>query len=223
MDHNRFWNQGIRILGLGFFLSGCLSKSPVYVEKPVKDLYQSAKELMDKKSYEKAANAFEEVERQHPYADCTSQAQLLSAYCAFKAQKFPRAIAALDVFIEVNPGSASIPYAYYLRALSYYNDMLGLSKDKQSAQMALEAFKEVLRRFPTSEYAHDAKVKQDFISEHLACHDFLVAKGYLFCHRYVSAWISFARLMDWTKPWPCCNTIFQKTFGQIGPVPWLKK
>ena len=199
VDNKQFWSNGFFMLCFGLVLSGCASKSPIYQEKPIKDLYQTAKGLMDKKSYEQAANAFDEVERQHPYSDCTSQAQLLSAYCAFKAQKFSRAIATLDVFIELHPGSASIPYAYYLRALSYYNDMLGLTKDKQLAESALEAFKEVLRRFPTSEYAHDAKIKQEFISEHLACHSMLVAKSSLFDQRHVAAWIQFSRLME---QWP---------------------
>jgi outer membrane protein assembly factor BamD len=199
VDNRQFWNNGFFMLCFGLLLSGCASKTPVYEEKAIKDLYQKAKELMDKKSYENAANAFDEVERQHPYSDRTSQAQLLSAYCAFKAQKFPRAIASLDVFIELHPGSASIPYAYYLRALSYYNDMLGLTKDKQLAESALAAFKEVLSRFPTSEYAHDAKIKEEFISEHLACHSMLVAKSSLFDQRHVAAWIQFSRLME---QWP---------------------
>jgi len=199
VDNKQFCNTVFLMLCFGMVLSGCASKTPVYDEKPIKDLYQRAKELMEKKSYERAADAFDEVERQHPYSDSASQAQLLSAYCAFKAQKFPRAIASLDVFIDLHPGSASISYAYYLRALSYYNDMLGLTKDKQLAESALAAFKEVLRRFPTSEYAHDAKIKEEFISEHLACHSMLAAKSSLFDNRHVAAWIQFSRLMD---RWP---------------------
>lgn len=222
MDRKQFWNNGFVVLCFGIILSGCSSKNPIYVESPLKEQYQKAKDLMAKKSYENAANAFDEVERQHPYADCTSQAQLLSAYCAFKAEKFPRAISTLDVFIELHPGSASIPYAYYLRALSYYKDMPGLTKDKQIAESALEAFKEVLRRFPTSEYAHDAKVKKEFISEHLACQDMFVAKGYLFDSRYVAAWIHFSRLMDrWPQSVLMPEVLYRLTEAQValGMIP----
>jgi outer membrane protein assembly factor BamD len=195
VKNKKFW----KILCTAVLLSGCGSNNSVYVEKPVQDLYQSAMQLMKGRDYQKAADAFDEVDRQHPYSDCASKAQLLSGFCAFKAQKFPRAIATLDVFIDLHPGSASIAYAYYLRAMCYYTDMLGLTKDKENAQLALEAFREILRRFPTSEYAHDARIRQDFICEHLASHDMLVAKQYLFDQRYVAAWIRFGALLT---AWP---------------------
>lgn len=188
------------IVGAMALLPGCGSQSPVYTTKPAKDLYKIAMQYMAKKQYEKAADAFDEVDRQHPYSDCASKAQLLSGFCAYKAEKFPRAIATLDVFIDLHPASPSIAYAYYLRAMSYYTDLLGLTKDKETAQLALEAFKEILRRFPTSVYAHDAKIKQDFMCEHLASHDMLVAKQYLFDKRYVAAWIRFGSLIeDWPR------------------------
>jgi len=185
---------------VGLVLSGCGSHNPTYVEKPVKVLYATAMKLLAEKSYEKAADTFDELDRQHPYSDCAIKAQLFSGFCAFKAEKFARAILTLDVFIDLHPGSEFIAYAYYLRALSYYTDMLGLTKDKETAQLALEAFKEILRRFPKTEYAHDARIKQEFICEHLASHDMLVAKQHLLDKRYVAAWVRFSALIaDWPR------------------------
>ena len=89
------------ILLVMVMLSACTSQDPLYVERPLKEIYSKANDAMTKENYEKAADLFDEVERQYPYSDSASKAQLLSAYCAFKGQKFERAIASLDTFLVV--------------------------------------------------------------------------------------------------------------------------
>ncbi len=181
------------------FLSGCGQNGPTYVEKPPKTLYATAMKLMKAKAYEKAADAFDELDRQHPYSDCASKAQLLSGVCAFQAKQFSRAIATLDVFINLHPMSPSIDYAYYLRAMAYYKGILDLKRDGETAQLAMEAFKEVIARFPNTSYAKDARIRQGFVADYLTSRDMVLAKQYLTERRYVAAWISFAALAE---AWP---------------------
>ena len=196
MQKMSFW----KILCIATLLSGCAGNTHIYKEKPLKELHDSAMKFMKEKRYIKAADLYDEVDRQHPYSDFATQAQLLSGFCAFKAGKYSRAIATLDVFIDLHPASPSIAYAYYLRAMAYYMDMMGLKRDQENAQLALQGFKEILKRFPTTEYAHDARIKIDFICEHLASHDMMVAKQYLLDKRYVSAWMSLSGfLTDWPR------------------------
>jgi outer membrane protein assembly factor BamD len=188
----------IILMGIAL-LSGCGGKDSAYVEKPPKVLYSTAMRLMKTRAYEKAADAFDELERQHPYSDYASKAQLLAGVCAFQGKNFARAIATLDVFIDLHPMSPSIAYAYYLRAMAHYKSMLGLKRDSEMAQLGLEAFKEVIRRFPKTDYAKDARIRARFVADHLTSRDMLLAKQYQAERRYVAAWIRFADLI---KEWP---------------------
>ena len=181
-------------------LSACTNQDNLYVEQPLKEIYSKANDAMTKENYEKAADLFDEVERQYPYSECASKAQLLSAYCAFKAQKFERAIASLDTFISLHPASPSIGYAYYLRALCYYTNLYPVLRDNENAYLASQALQEVIRRFPMTDYAQDARMKKDFISEHLASQDMSIAKNYLKERYYLAALKHFGDMVD---KWPC--------------------
>lgn len=176
---------------IGIFVSmiglwGC-SSTDTYQDQPLEVIYKSAESLMSREQYEKAADRFDEVERQYPYDAKAAIAQLMSAFCAFKAQKFERAISTLDVFISLHPASPFIQYAYYLRALCYYTDIFPVLRDKENAELALHAFDEVIKRFPETDYAQDAQFKIDFIKEHIACQEISIAKHYLKGKKYVAA------------------------------------
>ena len=188
------------ILLVMVMLSACTSQDPLYVERPLKEIYSKANDAMTKENYEKAADLFDEVERQYPYSDSASKAQLLSAYCAFKGQKFERAIASLDTFISLHPASPSIGYAYYLRALCYYTNLYPVLRDNENACLASQALQEVIQRFPLTEYAQDARMKKDFISEHLASQDMSIAKNYLKERYYIAALKHFGSMVE---KWPC--------------------
>lgn len=181
------------------FLIGCSSTEIAYNERPFEEIYKSATSLLDKESYEKAANEFDEIERQHPYATCAPKAQLMSAYCAFKAQKFERAISTLDIFISLHPSSQFIAYAYYLRAFCYYTQMVSAHRDKENAELALQAFDEVARRFSSTDYAQEAKLKIDFLKEHLASQEIYIGKNYLQEKQYIAA---LKRLTNLVKDYP---------------------
>lgn len=183
---------------LSFLLYGCSSQK-AYIDRPLKDLYKEGMTHMKNSSFEEAADSFDEVERQHPYSLWAAKAQILSAYCAFKAQKFPRAVATLDVFISLHPSSRYIGYAYYLRALSYYTDLCTPHRDRENADLALQAFKDVLRRFPDTDYAHDARLKIDFLNEHLATQDMIIGRYYLENRDYIAA---FTHLGEFVKTYP---------------------
>lgn len=177
-------------------LTACSTTDKPYVEKPLNDLYSKALHEMKEQDYLDAADSFDEVERQYPYSSWAAKAQLMSAYCAFKAQKFERAIATLDIFITLHPSSPSIAYAYYLRALCYYTNILPVFRDRENADLGLQAFEEVIRRFPNTDYAEDARFKSDFLREHLASQEILVGRQYLQSKSYVAALKQFSDLIE---------------------------
>jgi outer membrane protein assembly factor BamD len=148
-------------------------------EKPVDVLYNQAATAMDEGQYDTATKYFEEVERQHPYSQWATQAQLMSAYSSYLDQRYDEAILALDRFIELHPGSKDIDYAYYLKALCYYEQISDVARDQEMTEEALKALETLVRLYPESQYARDATLKRDLTLDHLAGKEMEIGRYYL--------------------------------------------
>lgn len=159
-------------------LSACSDDQPVYVERPVEELYNEALDRLEVRNFDGAVDAFEEVDRQHPYSVWATKAQLMSAYVNYRAGLYDEAIIALDRFIELHPGNRDIAYAYYLRAVSYYEQIVDVGRDQRITRLALDGLQEVVRRFPDSEYARDSKLKIDLTFDHLAGKEMDIGRFY---------------------------------------------
>jgi outer membrane protein assembly factor BamD len=180
-----------------FLLACCSSASKDdYVEKPVEDLYNSAMDLLQDKSYDKAAKAFEEVERQHPYSVWATKGQLMAAYSLYLAGKYDDSIVACDRFIQLHPGHRDIAYAYYLKALDYYVQIADVARDQKATEQALAALGEVQRRFPDSKYGRDARLKMDLARDHLAGKQMEIGRYYERQGSYLAAINRFKRVVD---------------------------
>src|SRR6185437_12909249 len=139
-----------------------------YVARDVSSLYNAAKKSMDQGDYDQAAKLFDEVERQHPYSIWARRAQLMSAFNYYLGKKYTDAISSAQRFITIHPGNAEAPYAQYLIGMSYYQQIDEVTRDQTTTQQASDAFGELIRRYPDSKYAADARLKMDLISDHLA-------------------------------------------------------
>jgi outer membrane protein assembly factor BamD len=153
---------------LAALLGACSSSDPEYVERPVEELYNTAMDSLLAGEYQESARLFDEVERQHPYSVWASKAQLMAAFANYQDNKYDDAINALDRFIQLHPGNRDIAYAYYLRAISYYEQISDVSRDQKMTRMALESLEDLVRRFPDSRYTRDAELKIDLARDHLA-------------------------------------------------------
>ena len=149
-------------------------------EEPVEILYNKAADALDEHDYITATKGFEEVERQHPYSQWATQAQLMSGYASYKDDRYDEALLALDRFIELHPGSPDIPYAFYLKALCYYEQISDVRRDQEMTTKALEALDAIIRRFPDSPYTRDAILKRDLTMDHLAGKEMEIGRYYLF-------------------------------------------
>lgn len=155
------------------------SETEAQVEKPVEELYNGAQEALQAGRYKEATKLFEEVERQHPYSQWATKSQLMAAYSAYQGDSYDDAILALDRFIELHPGSEDIDYAYYLKALAYYEQISDVARDQAITKESLEAFDTLVQRFPDSKYARDAKLKMDLTNDHLAGKEMEIGRYYL--------------------------------------------
>lgn len=187
----RSLRSGLRRAGLASCLalavSACSSGKEEYVERPAEEFYTEAMAAMEAEDFKKAADLFDEVERQHPYSQWATRAQLMSAYAYYQDMKYDDAVLALDRFIQVHPGNEQIAYAYYLKALSYYEQITDVRRDQKVTEQARDALAEVVRRFPESEYARDAKLKLDLTADHLAGKEMEIGRFYLRDHAYNAA------------------------------------
>lgn len=185
----------VALLTLGLAACGGDDR-PVYVEKPVEELYNGAMNAMQAGDYEEAARLFDEVERQHPYSEWAAKAQLMAAYAYYQENSYDEAINALDRFIELHPGSPDAPYAYYLKAISYYEQIVDVRRDQTATSQALTALEEVVRRYPDSTYARDAELKIDLALDHLAGKHMDIGRFYQSRSEYLAAINRFRTVIE---------------------------
>jgi len=182
---------------LGVTLVACGGDDPpAYVERPVDELYNGGLDALQAGQYKEAARLFDEVERQHPYSEWASKAQLMAAYAFYQENSYDEAINALDRFIELHPGNPDVAYAYYLKAISYYEQISDVQRDQRMTSDALASLEELVRRFPNSKYARDAELKIDLTLDHLAGKQMDVGRFYQDRSEYLAAINRFRTVIE---------------------------
>lgn len=156
-------------------------------EEPVEQLYNDAMDKLMGDDYEKAAKNFDEVERQHPYSVWATKGQLMSAFAHYRASEYAEAVVTLDHFIELHPAHENIDYAYYLRALCYYERITDVARDQQMTERANDALEELVNRFPNSKFAADAKPKLVLVHDQLAGKEMVIGRYYQDTGHYLAA------------------------------------
>jgi outer membrane protein assembly factor BamD len=182
---------------LGATLVACGSDDPpAYVERPVEELYNGGLDALQGGNYEEAARLFDEVERQHPYSEWASKAQLMAAYAFYQENSYDEAVNALDRFIELHPGNPDVAYAYYLKAICYYEQISDVARDQKMTSEALVALEELVRRFPNSQYSRDAQLKIDLTLDHLAGKHMDIGRFYQGRSEYLAAINRFRTVIE---------------------------
>ena len=184
------------VMALALAVVACGTKDPPYVERPVEELYNNAMNAVAVGEWEAAAAGFDEVERQHPYSVWATKAQLMAAYSYYQKNKYSEAISAAERFLQLHPGSKDTPYAYYLVAISYYEQITDVGRDQKITQQALNALEEVVRRYPTTEYARDARLKIDLTRDHLAGKEMTIGRYYLRQGQHIAAINRFKTVIE---------------------------
>lgn len=187
----------VTALGILGLAAGCGSDDEEpYIEQPVEQLYNGATDELLQSNFEEAARLYDEVERQHPYSVWASKAQLMAAYAFYQDNKYDDAINTLDRFIQLHPGNKDIAYAYYLKAISFYEQISDVARDQKTTRQALEALDEVIRRFPETQYARDAELKIDLARDHLAGKHMEIGRYYLNRGEYLAAINRFRTVVE---------------------------
>lgn len=163
-------------------LAACTSakeQQKLEADRPVESLYNQAARALDTGKYDESARLFEEVERQHPYSQWATQAEMMAAFSYYKRTRYDEAILALDRFMELHPGHPNTDYALYLKALCYYEQITDVARDQEMTKYALQSLDTLVNRYPESRYARDAGLKRDLTLDHLAGKEMEIGRYYL--------------------------------------------
>nr|WP_089025667.1 outer membrane protein assembly factor BamD [Bradyrhizobium mercantei] len=178
---------GLIVLALP--LSGCgtgalwdkfMAKDDTFVDEPADKLYNEGLYMMnEKKDLKAASKKFEEVDRQHPYSDWARKSLLMSAYSYYQAGDYDSCIGSATRYVTLHPGSPDAAYAQYLIAASHFDQIPDISRDQGRTEKAIAALEEVVRKYPTSEYATQAKNKIQAARDQLAGKEMAVGRYYI--------------------------------------------
>lgn len=167
-----------------------------YRERSVEQIYADGWRAINEGAWEVCAAQFNEVDRQHPYSVWARRAMLISAFCAYQANAYTSAIATADQYISLHPGSPEVAYAFYIKAISLYEQIVDIGRDQSNTEGALVALQDVVQRFPDTEYARDATLKIDLTNDHLAGKEMAVGRYYLKRGDYIGAINRFRTVVD---------------------------
>jgi outer membrane protein assembly factor BamD len=167
-----------------------------YVARDVNTLYNAGWDNMRRGNYLQAAIIFDEVERQHPYSVWARRAQLMSAFNYYAAGDHTKSLESARRFMSIHPGNRDAPYALYLIALNYYEQISDVTRDQAVTRQALESLGEVVRRYPGTPYADDARVKVDLVRDHLAGKEMEIGRFYQRRRQWLAAVVRFRAVVD---------------------------
>lgn len=182
-------------------LAGCAShKKPAVAAGaaplPVDELYNHGIEALNAERYQTASDQFTAVQQNYPYSAWATKAQLMQGYTQYRELDYTGALNTLNHYIQLHPAAPDIAYAYYLRALCYYEQIEGIRRDQQDTLDAIAALRQVVDRFPDSPYARDARLKIDLARDRLAGHEMSIGIYYENQHLYTAAIGRFQRVVE---------------------------
>ncbi|WP_298917592.1 outer membrane protein assembly factor BamD [uncultured Algimonas sp.] len=178
-------------LGLG----GDRKERLAYVERPAELIYNEAMDRIERGRWDQAKLLFEEVERQHPFSEWARRSLLMSAFASYRAADHEDSITTAQRYIGLHPGSDSAPYAYYLIAMNYYDQIYDVGRDQETTVNASNALQQVIRRFPESDYSRDSRLKLELTQDHLAGKEMAIGRFYLRQNQPLAAIIRFKNVV----------------------------
>ncbi|WP_206454187.1 outer membrane protein assembly factor BamD [Aurantimonas marina] len=191
---------GLAALGLG----GCASSGTSDVEalalaaqtEPPDVLYNQGLANLEGGRLGEAAKKFEAIDRQHPYSEWARKALVMNAFASYRSGDYDGAINSSKRYLSLYPGSEEAAYAQYIIGLAYYKQIPDVTRDQKEAARAAAAMREVMEKYPDSEYAEDARNKVRIARDQLAGKEMQVGRYYLERREYVAAINRFKNVVD---------------------------
>jgi outer membrane protein assembly factor BamD len=186
----RAFTHAALLLAVGIAIGGCslFNKDEVVPDEPADKLYNEGLYLLNQQKKPKdAAKKFEEVDRQHPYSEWARKSLIMTAYSFYQAGAYDDCINAARRYVTLHPGSPDAAYAQFLIGSSYFDQIPEISRDQAGAEKAMQTLDEVVRKYPSSEYAVAAKRKIEIARDQLAGKEMDIGRYNLEQRNYIGA------------------------------------
>ena len=177
--------------------SGCSKDKNIDDGRSASEMYDTAKKYLVQQNWGRAVQAYQQLSTRFPFGRFTEQAQLELAYAYYKGGNPEAALSTADRFIRTYPSHPNVDYAYYVRGLTNYDQRVGFmermmpsrvrDRDQTAARESFRDFDELIRRFPDSRYAPDARQRMVFLRNNLSFYELDVARYYLRRKAYVAS------------------------------------
>jgi len=197
--NGRMFGKLVALVAAGL-LAGCASwfeSDEVPIEdRSAREIFDTAEALLEDDEPELAAQAFNEVERLYPFSQLAKRAMIMSAFASYEARDMAAARSSANRYLDLYPSDEDAAYAQYLIALTYYDNIVDVGRDQAVTRAALRELTEVVRRYPDSDYARDARLKIDLTHNHLAGKEMTVGRYYLKRGHYLAAINRFKTVLE---------------------------
>ena len=197
---NKNTQQKVLLILIFIFFNGCASsikeEEVVYQERDLTTIYNTALNKLINKDFSGASLEFDEVERQHPYSPWAKKSIIMSSYSNYKSGEYFKSEANLKRFINLYPASEYTPYAQYLLAMCYYQQIIDVKRDQTSVFMAYDSFRLILDRYPNTDYAKEAYYKLIYLENHIAARELRVGLTYLSLKKHIAALKRFKNIVN---------------------------
>lgn len=195
--------NSLRWLSVGalLWLAACSTaddedKNDLVKGRPAEEVYQEGMDLLGDNKPSDAIKVFESLQQEYPLSPWARKSQLMGAYAAYKRNKYDDAISMYEAYIQLYPASEQTAYAYYMIGLCYYEQITDTLRDQAITQKAQDALQDVVRRYPDSDYAKDARIKLDLVYDHLAGKEMTIGRYYLRKKEWLPAITRFRFVVD---------------------------
>ena len=157
--------------------------------------YEEGMELFEIGDYFAAAKKFLEVEILFPQSEWASKSVLMASYSYYKQSYYSLAIESIKRYLKTYPNDKNKAYAHYLLAIVYYETIEGEKKDLAPLILSKKEFNYVIKNFPNTDYAYDAKFKIDLINDVLAAKEVYIGRHYIKKKKWIPALNRFKNVL----------------------------
>ncbi|WP_350334948.1 outer membrane protein assembly factor BamD [Coralliovum pocilloporae] len=174
------------------FLAACSSTEEslddlAFKDEPADRLYNEGLAALNSGDVSTAQKKFKDLDRQHPYSTWAKKSLVLSTYTNFQNARYDDAISSARRFITLYPGDEDAAYVQYLIGQSYFRQIPDVTRDQEMTAKALRAMRELVQRYPESDYTDDARQKVRVTLDQLAGKEMQVGRYYQERQEYIAA------------------------------------
>ena len=192
----------ITLITLTIFLTSCSKEKKITVinETDINlqmiSLYEEGYQELLNGDTLYAANKFREAELIFPQSEWAPMASLMSAYAYYSDDYYLEAIDQIKDYMRKYPNHINNDYAHFILAMCYYENIVDEKRDLEPLLNSKKEFELIIREYPDTDFALDAKFKIELIKDRLAGKEMFIGRHYLKSKKWIPALNRFKNVLE---------------------------